>query len=367
MPKPTVFISYSQEDKEWKDHLVNHLGVLRHQGLLDLWEDSRIGAGGDWYQEIQRAMDAASVAILLVSADFLNSQLILNEEVPRLLERQRRAGLRIFPVIVRPCLWKHVEWLARMQVRPGDDRPLSAGNEHQRDADLAAIAEEVVTIIEQPRKPPPRFKGPRYVEFVVVAGRADELTGVRTNVDSYGDECVDWRPYYPDFEKRVGPFIQNVAGDEDFTSNCLRLSDFGDELEQALEQAQEKKSIVVVIVDVWTIRLPTYHNLMREYDKRSLLNCAVLIPWNSQDDETKRHRDKLETALRVTFVNKMVAKDPKSFREEIVSPEQLESELRDVIIEIGQRILESREVARKAVGEGVIVQPQISGPGGGEP
>ena len=67
MARPTVFISYSHQDEAWKDRLVTHLGVLSHEGLLDLWNDRRIGAGQDWRQEIQEAMATASVAIMLVS------------------------------------------------------------------------------------------------------------------------------------------------------------------------------------------------------------------------------------------------------------------------------------------------------------
>src|SRR5713226_1037627 len=143
MSKPTVFISYSHKDEDWKDRLVTHLGVLRHQGLLDLWDDRRIAAGEDWHQEIQEAMAAASVAILLVSADFLNSEFILNQEIPHLLERRDKEGVRIFPVIIEPCAWQIVGWLRRMQVRPKDGRPLSAGNEYQVEADLTAITVEV--------------------------------------------------------------------------------------------------------------------------------------------------------------------------------------------------------------------------------
>lgn len=79
MKSPSVFISYSHKDEAWKDRLVTHLGVLQSQGLLDLWDDRRIGAGQDWHQEIEQAMAAASVAVLLVSADFLTSQFILGE------------------------------------------------------------------------------------------------------------------------------------------------------------------------------------------------------------------------------------------------------------------------------------------------
>ena len=154
MTKPTVFISYSHKDEDWKDRLVTHLGVLQSQGLLDLWDDRRIGAGEDWYQEIQEAMASASVAVLLVSANFLTSRFILNEEVPRLLERREKEGLRIFPVIVKPCAWQTVRWISRMQCRPKDGRPLSAGDDHQIDADLAAIATEAHDLLKRSGPPP---------------------------------------------------------------------------------------------------------------------------------------------------------------------------------------------------------------------
>ena len=150
LPMPKIFISYSHKDEDWKDRLVTHLGVLRHQRLLDLWDDRRIAAGKDWHQEIQEAMATANVAILLVSANFLTSAFILNQEIPRLLERRDEEGVRIFPVIIKPCAWQMVDWLSRMQVRPTDGRPLSAGSEHQVDADLTAITTEVYQSLHLP-------------------------------------------------------------------------------------------------------------------------------------------------------------------------------------------------------------------------
>ena len=77
-----VFISYSHKDEDWKDRLVSHLGVLQQEGLIDLWNDRRIGAGEDWYQQIKEAIARASVAVLLVSADFLTSKFIRSKEIP---------------------------------------------------------------------------------------------------------------------------------------------------------------------------------------------------------------------------------------------------------------------------------------------
>jgi len=147
-PKNTVFISYSHRDESWKDRLVRQLRVLQRQGLLDVWDDRRIGGGEDWRAEIDAAMARARVAVLLVSADFLSSDFILDEEVPRLLQRRKSEGVRVIPVIVRPCDWLAVGWLAEIQTRPRDGRPLSAGNEHQVDSELATLAAEIRELLD---------------------------------------------------------------------------------------------------------------------------------------------------------------------------------------------------------------------------
>jgi hypothetical protein len=149
MTKPTVFISYSHKDEKWKDRLVTHLEVLKKEGLLDEWNDRRIGAGEDWHQEIKKAMASARVAVLLVSADFLSSNFILGEEVPHLLERREKEGIQIFPIILRPCAWKYVKWLARMNLRPKDGKPITSGDENQIETELASIAEEIAGIVDK--------------------------------------------------------------------------------------------------------------------------------------------------------------------------------------------------------------------------
>jgi tetratricopeptide (TPR) repeat protein len=149
MTKPTIFISYSHKDEAWKDRLVTHLRGLGHQGSLDAWDDRRIEGGQDWHQEIQDAMSAASVALLLVSADFLASKFIQDEEVPRLLERRESEGVRVIPVILKPCAWQTIDWLKRLQARPKDRRPLSQGDENQIETDLAAIAAEIDALLRR--------------------------------------------------------------------------------------------------------------------------------------------------------------------------------------------------------------------------
>jgi hypothetical protein len=138
----TIFISYSHKDERWKDRLVTHLTALQQESV-DVWSDRRIAAGEDWLKEIRVALTRAQVAVLLVSADFLSSDFIRHEEIPSVLRRRKRGGLHVIPIIVRPCAWRAIDWLAQMQLRPQDGKPLNRGGSAHADSDLTDIALEV--------------------------------------------------------------------------------------------------------------------------------------------------------------------------------------------------------------------------------
>jgi hypothetical protein len=102
-----------------------------------------IGAGQDWFIAIDRNLRAAKLAVLVISADFLASDFVVRQEVPRLLEQHEKAGMRLFPVIARDCDWGAVGWLARLQMRPTDARPLEDFPQSRMNRELANIAREV--------------------------------------------------------------------------------------------------------------------------------------------------------------------------------------------------------------------------------
>ena len=141
--KPTVFLSYSHQDEDWKNRVVGHLKVLHQEDVLEVWDDRQIATGDDWLPAIRGAMDRAAVALLLISKDFLTSGFIRRTEVPHLLKRRRDEGLRVIPLYVRPCAWTAVDWLAAIQGRPKDTKPLSGWTEHEADQILAELALEI--------------------------------------------------------------------------------------------------------------------------------------------------------------------------------------------------------------------------------
>jgi hypothetical protein len=113
--RQSVFVSYSHNDQEYLDRLLVHLKPLERDGLIDLWADTKLRAGDRWKKEIEKALQKATVAVLLVSADFLSSDFIINNELPPLLKNAEERGVRIIPVIVKPCRFARDQNLKHFQ------------------------------------------------------------------------------------------------------------------------------------------------------------------------------------------------------------------------------------------------------------
>jgi hypothetical protein len=145
---PTVFICYSHKDEKEKDQLVTHLGALKKLDLIDIWDDRQITPGTVWEQEVLQAITRSTVALLLVSANFLNSEVINNLEIPQFLERHAKdETFMMYPIIIKPCSWKAVPWLQRLEVRPKGGKAMWS-KETEVEEELAKIADEVIEVIK---------------------------------------------------------------------------------------------------------------------------------------------------------------------------------------------------------------------------
>lgn len=120
-----IFISYSHKDEAWKDALQRHLKVLQTHNAFSIWDDRQIELGANWLPAIEGAIEQAKVALLLVSSDFLTSEFVTRREIPRFLQRREAEGLQVVPIIIRPCAWVTVPWLAALQGGTKDNRPLA--------------------------------------------------------------------------------------------------------------------------------------------------------------------------------------------------------------------------------------------------
>jgi TIR domain len=141
--KGKVFVSYSHRDRRWVNRLLVHLKPLERAGYLDVWEDSRITPGRAWKDEIDKALKSAQIAVLLISADFLASDFIADNEVPNLLMSARDRGTIIMPVIVSPSRFEQTESLSQFQAVNPPDMPLTKLPNYRRELFLVGLASAI--------------------------------------------------------------------------------------------------------------------------------------------------------------------------------------------------------------------------------
>src|SRR6266699_6964941 len=98
-----VFISYSHKDKKYFERLQTHLRPFLRTEQVNIWDDTKIQPGMNWTEEIRHALDSAKIAILLISADYLASDFIAQNELPPLLLAARQKGTVILSIILKPC------------------------------------------------------------------------------------------------------------------------------------------------------------------------------------------------------------------------------------------------------------------------
>jgi hypothetical protein len=127
-----VFVSYHRADQQWLDRLLAFLKPIQGQGVLDVWDEARIETGSRWREQIETELQAAKVAVLLVSADYLASDFIIDRELPILLEGARDRGVHILPVIVSPCRFERTP-LRQFQAVNSPSSPLTSRSEREQD------------------------------------------------------------------------------------------------------------------------------------------------------------------------------------------------------------------------------------------
>jgi TIR domain len=116
-----VFVSYAHEDADHVVSLSKQLALLQRQGVVDLWHDGRILPGSEWEKDIAEHLSSANVILLLVSADFLNSDYCWGVELQQAL---KRTDAIVVPVITRPCLWTDAPF-AHLNALPSEGRAVT--------------------------------------------------------------------------------------------------------------------------------------------------------------------------------------------------------------------------------------------------
>ncbi len=143
-PNGPVFVSYAHADAKWLSRLLIHLRPLERTGRIQLWHDRKLTSGDRWRREITDVVNSASVAILLVSANFMASDFIYDKELPPIVQRAKAKGVKVFPLIVGHCLFDEDEFLGEFQTVNDPEIPLSRLSPNAVDKIFVNLAKDVL-------------------------------------------------------------------------------------------------------------------------------------------------------------------------------------------------------------------------------
>jgi TIR domain len=138
-----VFVSYSHKDTKWLERLRVHLRPLERDNVLSIWDETKIKVGSLWRDEIKAAIDSAKVAVLLISANFLSSDFIMDNELPPLLEAAVGDGAMVMVVLVSPSRFQETRALEKFQALNLPNKPLSKMTFNQQEEALVKLSKSI--------------------------------------------------------------------------------------------------------------------------------------------------------------------------------------------------------------------------------
>jgi len=153
MEREQVFISYSHKDKVWLDKLQTMLKPMIRNQTISVWDDTKIQAGVKWKAEIEQALARASVAVLMVSPDFLASDFIADHELPPLLDAALKEGVKIIWIPISYCLYDETE-IGEYQAVHNPNQPLDALSPADLNQALVKISKIIKTAVTESSQNP---------------------------------------------------------------------------------------------------------------------------------------------------------------------------------------------------------------------
>jgi hypothetical protein len=141
-----VFVNYSHRDERRLRQLRAFLSPLIRNKTIVVWDDTKINPGSKWQASISAALERAKVALLLISPDFLDSDFINRDELPRLLAAAEIEGLTIIWIPLRPSLVAFTP-IIEFQAAISPTRPLNAMRAAERETAFVRIAEAIAAAV----------------------------------------------------------------------------------------------------------------------------------------------------------------------------------------------------------------------------
>jgi hypothetical protein len=139
-----VFLSYSHHDEKWKDGLKRALASLSTNGYITVWDDRKIPAGTAWENQIDVQLTTASIVLLLITENYLNSEYCRRERDIAIERRRGDPQMRVIPLFVQRVTLALSDPVVSIQGLPRDMKWADDWTAHEQNKPRSLIAEGIL-------------------------------------------------------------------------------------------------------------------------------------------------------------------------------------------------------------------------------
>lgn len=147
--RPMVFVAYAAADLDWVQRLIAQgEGLARHR-LFDLWSDLRVASGADPDWKLKQALQRSRAVVLLLSDAFLQSDFVQRDAFRLLLQVHEAEGAEIVSILLEPCDWAGVDWLAQRPPSSGNGTAVATADRQQVDGLFSTVVSRLQSTIQE--------------------------------------------------------------------------------------------------------------------------------------------------------------------------------------------------------------------------
>jgi FxsC-like protein len=218
----------------------------------------------------------------------------------------------------------------------------------------------------EPIAPNNPIRPPRYARFVWIVGRRDEIAQTRCVecLECYDSDGIaeEWRPFLPDSSDPARLIATDAAREAQLGYRCELTPQNQKELVNLIEQAGDTYTPVVVVTDLWSLRLARYRAVVSVFERGTLDNCAVIFPWNLKDHDTNTNNIELKRMLAEIFPVQFHKPKTSLLFEEIFDVSTFKAELSKLLTKYVADISRSMKAARALPEASTFKAPPQLGP-----
>ena len=153
--KPIIFLSYAHLDEpekprgeeiQWLTFVMKFLRPAVKSGEFRIWVDRQMQGGTKWDKEIEGHLLACNIFVLLVSANSMGSDYIIDKELEIARRRQTVGELHVYPLLIEPTPKAGLERVRDFNLRPRDAKPLQSYSLAERNQHMSDAADEIADI-----------------------------------------------------------------------------------------------------------------------------------------------------------------------------------------------------------------------------